>query len=73
MTRLEALKSYTINGAFAAFEEDLKGTVKKGKLADLVVLTNNLLECTEEDIKNTEVIYTIIGGKILYENASLLN
>ncbi len=66
MTRLEALKSYTINGAYASFEEDIKGTIEKGKYADLVVLSNNLLNCSDEEINSTKVLYTIINGKILY-------
>lgn len=66
MSRLEALKSYTINGAFASFEENLKGSIKAGKLADLVVLSNDLLKCSDDEIKNTKVLYTIVNGKILY-------
>jgi hypothetical protein len=68
MTRLEALKSYTINGAYVSFEENIKGSIKVGKLADLVVLSNDLLKCPEDQIQNTTVIYTIIGGKILYKS-----
>ena len=68
MTRMEALKSYTINGAYASFEENIKGSIKKGKLADFVVIDKNLITCPEEEIKETKVIYTIIGGKILFEN-----
>lgn len=68
MSRLEALKSYTINGAFATFEENIKGSIKVGKLADLVVFSNDLLKCSEEDIQNTKVLYTIVGGKILYSS-----
>ena len=67
MTRLEALKSYTINGAYASFEEDAKGTIEKGKYADLVVLSNDLLKCSDEEIKNIKVLYTIVNGKISYE------
>lgn len=67
MTRIEALKSYTINGAYASFEENLKGTIKPGKLADIVVLSENLLTCEEEKIKSTKVLYTIVGGKVLYK------
>ena len=66
MPRLEALKSYTINGAIASFEENIKGTIKVGKLADFVVLSNDLLKCSDDDILNTKVLYTIVGGKILY-------
>lgn len=67
MTREEAIKTYTINGAYAAFEENLKGSLVEGKLADLVVLSNNLMKCSEDDILKTEVVYTIVGGKIVYK------
>ena len=67
MTRDEALRSYTINAAYAAFEEDVKGSLTPGKLADIVVLSNDLLTCPEEEIFKTKVVYTIVGGKVLYE------
>lgn len=66
MTRLEALKSYTINGAYASFQEDKVGSIENGKLADIVVLSNDLLNVPEEQIKSTKVLMTIVGGKILY-------
>lgn len=67
MTREEALKSYTVNGAFASFEEKVKGSLAIGKYADIVVLSNNLLECDEKEITNTKVLYTLVNGKILYQ------
>ncbi|MCK5456600.1 MAG: amidohydrolase family protein, partial [Melioribacteraceae bacterium] len=66
MTRLEALKSYTINGAYASFQEDKVGSIENGKLADIVVLSNDLLNIPDEQIKSTKVLMTIVGGKILY-------
>lgn len=66
MTRREALASYTINNAIAAFEEDLKGTLSPGKLADIVVLSQNLLTVEEALIPETEVDLTIVGGVIKY-------
>lgn len=66
MTREEALRSYTINGAYAAFEDGLKGSFVKGKLADVTVLSKDILTCPDDDILRTEVLYTIVGGKILY-------
>ena len=66
MTRREALESYTINNAVAAFEEDLKGTLTPGKLADLVVLSQDLLVVAEERIPETEVDLTVVGGVIRY-------
>lgn len=67
MTRMEALKSYTINGAYAAFEEDIKGSLEPGKLADITVLSNDILEVSADELLNTEVEMTIVGGKILYK------
>jgi predicted amidohydrolase YtcJ len=66
MSRMEALRSYTANGAFAAFEEKIKGTLTPGKLADITVLSRDILTCPEEDIRGTEVLHTIVGGEILY-------
>jgi hypothetical protein len=66
MGRLEALKSYTIHCAKAAFEEHLKGSLSPGKYADIVVLSQNLLTVAEDQIPQTEVLYTIVGGEIKY-------
>ena len=67
MTRQEALASYTINNAYAAFEEDKKGSITVGKLGDIVILSNDLLKCSDEDILNTKVLYTIVGGEVKYQ------
>jgi predicted amidohydrolase YtcJ len=66
MTREEALRSYTRDGAYAAFEEDLKGTLTPGKLADIVVLSRDILTCPEAELLKTKVVYTIVGGKVLF-------
>ncbi len=66
MTRQEALESYTINNAYAAFEEDLKGSLTPGKLADLVVLSQDLLTVAEDQIPQTQVDMTILGGAVVY-------
>ena len=66
MTREEALRAYTINGAYAGFEEGLKGSLTPGKLADITVLSRDILTCPEDEIPGTEVLYTIVGGKVLY-------
>jgi predicted amidohydrolase YtcJ len=68
MTREEALRSYTMNGAYAGFEETLKGSLTPGKLADITVLDRNIMTCPEEEIPTTKVLYTIVGGKILYKS-----
>ena len=67
MTREEALRSYTLNGAIAAFEEDIKGTLTPGKYADIVVLSQDLLTVEEEKIPGTTVDMTIVGGDIKYK------
>jgi predicted amidohydrolase YtcJ len=67
MTREEALRSYTINGAYAAFEEKIKGTLTVGKLADVTVLTRDIMTCPEDEIPTAEIAYTIVGGKVLYK------
>jgi hypothetical protein len=69
MTREEALYSYTMANALAAFEEKEKGSIEAGKYADIVVLSNNLINCKEEEIANTKVIYTIVGGKLKYRRS----
>ena len=66
MSREEALKSYTINAAFGAFEEDIKGSIELGKLADFTILDQNLLTCTDDEIPRTNVVHTIVGGKVKY-------
>jgi predicted amidohydrolase YtcJ len=67
MTRLQALRSYTRNGAYAAFEDGNRGTLKKGKLADLTVLSKDILKIPEAEIPTAKVMYTIVGGKVLYK------
>lgn len=67
MTREEAFRSYTINGAYAGFEEGIKGSLTVGRLADITVLDRDILTCPEDDIPGTRVLYTIIGGKVLYK------
>ncbi|MGF1582828.1 MAG: amidohydrolase [Gemmataceae bacterium] len=67
MTRQQALKSYTVDAAFAAFEEKIKGTLSPGKLADIVVLSKDLLTIPDREILNTRVDYTIVGGRVMYQ------
>ena len=66
MTREEAVRSYTIWPAYAAFWEDVVGSIETGKLADLVVFDRDILTIPEMEILETEVLYTIVGGKIVY-------
>ena len=66
LTRAEALASYTINNAYAAFEEDLKGSITPGKWADLVVLSDNFFTVDETEIAKLRVELTMVGGQIRY-------
>ncbi len=63
----EALKAYTINNAYACFEDIIRGSLEEGKLADITVFDRNLLEIPEEEILQAEVLFTIIDGKIIFE------
>ncbi|MCI0694234.1 amidohydrolase [candidate division KSB1 bacterium] len=71
MTREEALKSLTIWGAMAAFEEDLKGSLTTGKLADLVVLDRDLMTAPENELFRTKVLMTMVGGKVVFQRAEM--
>jgi len=64
---MEALKMWTWNSAYLAFDEKEKGSIEVGKLADLAVLTQDYLNCPEDEIKNIEVLRTVVGGKVVYE------
>jgi predicted amidohydrolase YtcJ len=68
MTREEAMYSYTLANAYAAFEEKEKGSLEVGKYADLVVLSHNLLTCEEEEILNTKVLRTYVNGGLKFKN-----
>lgn len=66
MTREEAIHSYTLGNAYAGFEEDIKGSLVSGKFADLVILSKDLQKCTDQEILETKVLYTIVDGNIKY-------
>jgi predicted amidohydrolase YtcJ len=66
MTREEAIFSYTLGNAYAAFEEDIKGSLEVGKYADIVILSNNLVNCTDEEILTTKVVHTMVNGEIKF-------
>jgi predicted amidohydrolase YtcJ len=63
----EAIRSYTLNGAHAAFEESRKGSLSVGKLADMIVIDRDLRNIPLEQIPQTQVMTTIIGGRIVYQ------
>jgi predicted amidohydrolase YtcJ len=70
ITRKEAIRCYTINSAYASFDEHLKGSIEPGKLADLVILDRDILTCPVDEIKETKVLMTIIGGEVVFEITS---
>lgn len=67
MTREQALQSYTLDAAFGAFEENIKGSIEPGKLADFAILSSDIMTVSEPDILRAEVVMTIIGGKVVFE------
>jgi predicted amidohydrolase YtcJ len=67
MTREQALRSYTLNNAIAGFEEDVKGSITPGKLADLVVLSRDIMTVPEDEVRAARALYTIVGGRVVHE------
>lgn len=68
MTREEAIYSYTLGNARAAFEEKFKGSLSEGKVADIVIVSKNLITCEEQEILDAKVLYTIVDGKVKYKS-----
>jgi predicted amidohydrolase YtcJ len=66
MTRLEAIRSYTRDAAYAGFEESLKGSITVGKLADVVVLSHDLLKVPDSELRQVQVEMTIVGGQVVF-------
>ncbi len=71
-SRERALYSYTMGNAIAAFEEDMKGSLTPGKLADITVLSQDLLTVPDDQIMNTEIVMTILGGKVRYRDGRIV-
>ena len=71
-SRDRALYSYTMGNAIAAFEEDIKGSITPGKLADITVLSQNLLTVPDDALLDTEVVMTILGGRIRYRDGEII-
>jgi predicted amidohydrolase YtcJ len=67
MTRQQALRSYTLDAAYGAFEEDIKGSITPGKLADFTIYDQDLMTVTENKILDTQVTMTIFNGEVVYE------
>lgn len=67
ITREEALKLWTINGAYGTFDEKKKGSIEPGKLADFAVISKDYLTCPEDEIKDIEALMTVMDGRVVYE------
>ncbi|UXP30800.1 amidohydrolase [Reichenbachiella agarivorans] len=67
MTRMEALKSMTCNNAYGSFQEDIKGKIEIGKLADFTILSQDILTVKEQEILQTQIEYTIVNGEVMYK------
>ena len=72
-SRERALYSYTMGNAIAAFEEDIKGSITPGKLADIAVLSQDLLTVPDDELKATEVVMTILGGRVRYRDGEIVD
>lgn len=69
ISREQALRMYTINNAYATFEEGIKGSIEVGKLADVVLLSEDIMTCEEDHIKGIKPLLTIVNGRIVYRNS----
>jgi predicted amidohydrolase YtcJ len=65
----DALKAYTINGAFASLDDSIKGSIERGKLADIVIIDRDITRIQPDQIADAKVTATIVGGRVVYENS----
>lgn len=68
MTRDQALRSYTLDAAYGAFQEEVLGSIEKGKYADFTIFSQDIMRIDEEGILQTKVVMTIVGGKVVYQD-----
>jgi predicted amidohydrolase YtcJ len=68
---LQALRAYTLQGAYASFEEKIKGSIEVGKLADIAVLSRNILSVPAENLLEVSVDLTMVDGEIVFRQPSL--
>jgi len=66
ISREEALRAATLGNAYLTLEEGTKGSIEVGKLADMIVLMEDILTCPEKNIENMQVAMTVVGGKVVY-------
>ncbi|MBY0513824.1 MAG: amidohydrolase family protein, partial [Gemmataceae bacterium] len=67
LTREQAIRLYTINNAYLTHEETAKGSLEVGKLADLIAVDRDVLTCPADDVRDTKVVLTVVGGKVVFE------
>jgi predicted amidohydrolase YtcJ len=70
VTREQMLRMYTINNAYACWQENIRGSIEVGKLADLTVIDQDILECADEEVRDMQVLQTYVGGELVFENAN---
>ncbi len=68
LTVEESIRAYTISSSYASYEENIKGSLEAGKLADFAVLSDNIFEVEKDKIKNINCVMTVKGGKIVFDN-----
>ena len=71
ITREQALRMWTVNAAYASFEEKVKGSIEPGKLADLVVISKDILHCPVDEIKDIEALLTVVDGRVVYRDRAM--
>jgi predicted amidohydrolase YtcJ len=71
ITREQALRMWTVNAAYASFEEKVKGSIEPGKLADLVVIDKDILHCPVDEIKDIEALLTVVDGRVVYRDRTM--
>jgi predicted amidohydrolase YtcJ len=70
ISRLEALRMWTLNAAYLSFDEKIKGSIEPGKLADFAIISKDFLSCPVNEIKDIEAVQTVVNGKTVYRNPS---
>ena len=71
ITREQALRMWTVNGSYLSFEEKVKGSIEPGKLADLVVISKDILRCPVDEIKDIEALLTVVDGRVVHRDATM--
>ena len=71
ISREQALRMYTINNAYASFEENIKGSLEIGKLADLAVLSEDILSCPDDRIREIKSVLTMVNGRTVFDNGTV--